>query len=238
MSLQTRLERLEGSVRGSSDTDERESHEMQQWLARARLRRRDALSQPDADHARSLIALFQTQNRLEYMDEVELVERILGWNPQPENGRSRPIVKREVYLAIYRGEEGARHMTCPPAWRKAFAAGEELLRRYEAIPDEAHARSYVELGEIAEEDEEARTRWKERYEYACGLTEELAVTAIGPDLEDVATEECERRLEECLAPAIHGEKGYRVARLMENMESVVSMGSTGSVESEPGEVKS
>ena len=108
---------------------------------------------------------------------------------------------------------------CPEGWRESFEAGEELARRYEAIPDEVIARGYLELEEIPEEDEEEVARWKERYERSYGLTEELMATAIGPDeaREEISEDEGLRRLEEHMADILWGEKGYRVLRHMQRL---------------------
>ncbi len=217
MSLKRRLERLEEEAGFTQDEADQEQEEKERWLARARLKRRDELSEPDADRTRSLIALFRTQNILEEMDEEELIERCLTWQPEPEKGRHRSTIEREVYLAIYRGEQGTGHMKCSEEWRKAFDAGDALLRQYEAIPDEVLASGYVELGNLSNENEEEYSRWKELYYDDYGFTEALVEVACGPDAAEVSEDENQRRLEEHTASALYGEKGYRIRRLMERL---------------------
>jgi hypothetical protein len=213
MNIHRRLETLEEAAWTGDEADEK--REKERWLSRARIRRTEALSERDADHARSLIALYRVQNILENMDAEELIERILAWNPKPENGRQRGQVAREVYLAIYRKEQGTGHMECPSAWSEAFAAGDELLRRYESIPDGELAKAYLKPQDT-EEETPAERAWGERY----GFTRELEIAACGPDADEITEAERDRRLEEYIAPAIYGEKGYRVIRHMERLEKV------------------
>lgn len=217
MSIHRRLDALEEARDGDEAGDD--DREKGRWLSRARIRRTEALSERGADHARSLIVLYRTQDILGNMDAEELIERILDWNPKPEEGRQRGPVAREVYLAVYRKEQGTGHMECPFAWSEAFAAGDELLHGFEAIPDEDLARAYLKPRDTEEKTVE-ESAWGERY----GLTEELGIVACGPDAGEITEAERGRRVGECIAPAIYGEKGYRVVRHMERLEKVYGGG--------------
>ena len=127
--------------------------------------------------ARSLIALFRTQGKLEAMSADELIERILAWRP-PVAGMSRVVAEREVAGAIFRGEPDTQDMVCPPRWRASFEAGRELCE---------HARTMLQSGVPPEE-------WPE--------IPELETRAIGPDWREIASEEAERRIEEHWLPVL------------------------------------
>lgn len=217
--IEGRLRRLEERA-GPEPHARREEQEKEQWLSEAGFRRREALAEGDADHARSLIGLFRVQDILPGMSTDELVGRILSWRPIPEGGRSRAQVEREVALAIHRKEQGMEGMECPPAWRESFARGGELRERHEAIPDEVLAEGYVRLGRIEEEgnDEEELRGWAARHEEPFGITAELVEGAVGPDAGTIADEERQRRLLGYLADSYFGEKGYRIRRHMDRIE--------------------
>ena len=147
--IEGRLKRLEerADEEGRSTSEEQDK---EQWLLQARIRRREALKERDADHARSLIGLFRIQYVLPDMSREALIDRILSWRPVPPGGRSRTKVEREVGLAIHRGEAGTEGMVCPPQWRESFAAGDELQERYDAVPDGDLAEYYVRRARIEE----------------------------------------------------------------------------------------
>lgn len=46
---------------------------------------------------------------------------------------------------------------------------------------------------------------------------ELSYKAVGPDIEEITIEECERRLAEILADTYYGEQGYRVAQHIDKL---------------------
>lgn len=224
--IEGRLRRLEEQAgRERRDGPEDREREKERWLAQARFRRREALKERDADHARSLIRLFRAQGILPGMGADELVGRVLAWRPEPDGGRSRAQVEREVALAIHEREPGTEGMACPRAWRESFARGDELAERYGAIPDEVLAEGYARLGRIAEEDGEALEEWAARYEEPYGITGELVENAVGPDVGAITEEERRRRLDGYLADSIYGEKGYGMRRHMDRIEA--SEASTG-----------
>jgi hypothetical protein len=217
-SLNRRLDALErrGHSSGTYHTPEQERRE--RWFAQARIRRREVLAEPDASHARDLIRLFRMQGFLSGMDYDGLVNRILAWRPEPEGGRSRSTVEREVALAIHQSEPGTEHMVCPSAWRESLAAADELRRRYEAAPAEELAEAHAELRRCEEESDEEGIERGERYLWeellgAGGLLEQIA----GPD--EVCEEEGSRRIVESLADAVFGEKGYEIAQHIRNTKS-------------------
>lgn len=211
MALKDRLRRLEERVGSPDQQPHTEDRERERWFLRARQLQRDALSERDADHARSLIRLFRTQGLLSGMNTGELADRVLAWCPLPEGGRSPGAVEREVALAIYRGEPGTEHMVCPARWCESFAAGDELRERYEAVPDEELAGAYAHLLRIEKGDEAGFEEWDARFRYdLLGATDELGAAAVGPDFGEVSEEERDRRIAGALADATYGEKGYRV----------------------------
>ncbi len=214
-SLERRLERLEEQAdpkRGIRS----EEYEKQRWLESARWLRNESMDE-NTRHARDLIRLFRTQGKLSGMGAEELVERIVSWAPVPPAGRSRTTAEREVALAIYNRDPGTESMACPPGWREAFVAADELREKHAAIPDEALAEGYVALGQIEEGDEEELREWSVRYEERFGITEELVRRAVGPDVDEITEKERRFRLKEYLDDAFYGEKGYRIAWRMDRL---------------------
>jgi hypothetical protein len=220
-SLERRLGRLEeqASLKRCDHPDDEPPWRKENWLARARMNRNRAMDE-DTRHARSLIRLFRTQDRLSWMSAEELIERIVSWQPVPDGGRPRPTVEREVSYAIYNQEEGTENMVCPPEWREAFAHGDELRERYAAIPDDVLAEGWVRLREIEDGggDGEEYAEWRADYEERFGITTELVENAIRLDAEGITEENCRWALNEYAADLLYGEKGYRVQRHIWRLE--------------------
>lgn len=194
--LDRRVARLEARSAG----DPNEEREKRQWFARAHLLRNRAIPD-DVRHARGLIKLFRTQDTLSEMSAEELIDRIVSWRPLPGGavgGREVrwPAAEMEVARAIYNREPGMIDMVCPPEWRESFVAGDELYEKYVAVPDEVLAESW------SFEDLDERF----------GITDELVGRTVGPDFERITEEERSWRIEECLADAVFGEKGYRILK--------------------------
>ena len=219
-SLDRRLKRLEEQ---DSMARARTEHEppwiKENWLARAQINRNQAMDE-NTKHARSLIRLFRTQNRLSQMSAEQLVERIVSWRPVPEGGRSRFVAEREVAYAIYRQQEGTQHMVCPPEWPQALACGEELRERYAAIPEEVLAEGWIRLREIEDGggDAEEYAQWRDDYEERFGITVELVENAIRLGAEGVAEENHRWALNEYAADVLYGDKGYRVQQHIWRLE--------------------
>src|SRR5215210_9497170 len=104
--LERRLRSLEEQAKPKrhDHSDDDPLWRKENWLARARIERNKMMDE-DTRHARSLIRLFRTQNKLSRMSADELIERIVSWQPVPDGGRSRATAEREVALAIYNREE-------------------------------------------------------------------------------------------------------------------------------------
>jgi hypothetical protein len=183
--------------------------------------RRNETMDEDTRHARSLIRLFRTQNRLSRMSAEELVERIVSWRPVPEGGRSRVTAEREVAYAIYNQEEGTEQMVCSPEWREAFVAGEELRERYAIIPDEVLAEGWVRLREIEDSsgNEEECAEWRNDYQERFGITTELLEGAIDPGAAGITEENSRWALNEYAADVLYGEKGFRVQQHIWRLEA-------------------
>ena len=211
-SLNKRLSRLEehaGGGAGEAQADE--EREKERWLATARCRRRRALGRGGAWQAKGVVKVIR--ERYDGMSTEEFRERLLAFRPPHDPNLIELFLARTIYLQ----ESGTENMVLADEWRESFEAGEKLRCLYEAIPDEVIAKSYAELDEIPEDDEEAYERWRERYEAAYSITAALLEAAAGPDREEITDAEVQRRLEEHVADVIYGEKGLRVSRLMEQM---------------------
>jgi hypothetical protein len=81
---------------------------MRSWLTKRRIDRREATSE-EVRHARSLIRLLRTQDRLPNMSADELIERIVSWRPLPAGGRSRTTVERGRPGYLQRGGRHREH---------------------------------------------------------------------------------------------------------------------------------
>jgi hypothetical protein len=219
-SLERRLRALEeqASLKRHDLSEDEPWWEKEIWLARAQIDRNQAMDE-NTRQARSLIRLFRTQNRLFRMSAEELIERIVSWRPVPDGGRSRATAEREVALAIYNREADTENMVCPPGWRESFVCGDELRKRYMAIPEEVLAEGFIRLRDITDRgwDEEEYVEWHTIYEGRFGITAELVKSAIGPSVEEITEENCQWALHEYAADVIFGEKGYRIQRHMKSL---------------------
>ena len=208
-SLKNRLESLEARTGPQERLSEEE--ERRHYLAVARCRRNEALGRGGAWQAKDVIRFLSKQRRATTTEELR--KRALDWRPAHDPN----LIECELSRAVYYRESGTEDMECPGEWRESFEAGAELLRLYEAIPDEVIARGLLEFAKIAEEDEEASEEWRKHYEESYGITSELIEAACGPDLEEITEDERQRRLEEHTASVLFGEKGYRVNRLLHRL---------------------
>jgi hypothetical protein len=220
-SLERRLEALEeerGLARSEPRSEASEERRKRAWLATAKLRRRDETRNREEILADGLLRLFRSRGELEHMTTEEARGRLLAWRPRVD----ARAIERVLAGAIYRQEEGTENMVCPPEWREALEAAEELREKHAAIPDEVLARWAIVGRDVQEEEEEGGSDLEEDLE-EYGITDELAMRAIGPDAEEIPDEERERRLVEILAESYYGEQGWRVQqeiyRLMEERSS-------------------
>jgi hypothetical protein len=207
-SLNRRLERLE-QQRGLKRREPSEGQRKQAWLTRARVRR----NHDKGDwHVRDTIKLLQRQGRLGTTAE-DLRACLLAWRPELD----RTAIEREIARTIYYQEEGAENMVCPPAWREAFVAADELREKYAAVPEETLAQWVVwqhGLEEGAGDDVAVKISTEGN---GCGITNELLWKAIGPDAEEITDDECMRRLREIFADFFYGEQGYRVQQHIDRL---------------------
>lgn len=210
-SLERRLEALEARVKPprppAPPRPLTEEERKARWLVDAKRRRfRDTHSGAEAA-VRDLIALLSTRSEL-HGDLRHVRRRLAAWRP-PLSGTA---IARVTARRAYDGELPSPDARCPPEWREAFTAAEELLERYLAAPDETLAEVLVAAEEGCGEDAHERLE-------SLGITPELAERAVGPDLAEIPDEERDRRLREILGDVYFGEKGYFVQqciyRLME-----------------------
>jgi hypothetical protein len=161
--------------------------------------------------ADDLIRLFRSRRELHGMTTEELHGRLLAWRPPIARG----AIERVMARAIYNQEEGTENMVCPPAWREAFEAADELRERYLAIPTETLAEIFVaahdlQAGDLGDDDVAAATERLAELSERWGITRELQDQAVGPDSEEIPKEERGRRIREVLAEVYYGEKGYYI----------------------------
>jgi hypothetical protein len=204
--LERRLVRLEERT-ALKRREPSEEQRKRWWLETARVRRIHENRNPAEFSADDLIRLLRLQGELDGMTTEDLRARLLAWRPPIEP----QAIERVMARTICNQEPGTENMTCPPAWRESFARADELRERYAAVPDETLARWTVmqhelEEGDSREEVAETIAAEGERF----GITEELMLRAIGPDVEEITDEERMRRLRENLAEVYYGEKGYRI----------------------------
>lgn len=160
-------------------------------------------------HAADLVRLLRTQGRLGDTTD-ELRARMLAWGSSPPDLGE---VEMELARTIYLREPATENMQCPPAWRDAFEAGDELRAAYADVPDGTLARWYAERleAEAEERDEVSQETADEAAGY--GITDALMWRAIGPDAGEILDELRGVRLRDVLADVYYGERGYEVARL-------------------------
>ena len=213
--LERRLERLERNDPKPAPVDE--EVEKQAWLATARVTRNHENRDRDEFHAHDIFRVLHMQGRRAKTTEG-VREQLLSWRPPPDER----AVERVLARAIYEQEVGTEDMVCPPEWREAFVAAEELRERYAEVPDETLARWAAAQHETGQggshELDEQIAREGESY----GITDDIISKAIGPDFEELADKEAQRRFREILAEEYYGERGYRIQkhieRLMDELE--------------------
>jgi hypothetical protein len=212
--LGDRLSRLEDRARPAArPLSEAERHT--RWLHRQRIRHREATPK-SAHHAREYLAWLRLAGRVPG-DAETLVEEVMaapdasGYMQPPEE-RSRPVTEREVYAAIWRGDEGLGHLVIPDAWAAALEASETLRDRFLAMPPEVVAEWWVESHTLREGEasSEAINEHAQSYEGRYGITEELLTTALGPDADLLTDEEGHWMVAETIADALCGEWGWHV----------------------------
>jgi hypothetical protein len=219
--LDRRFEHLEERLGAPEPPEEVRKH---RWLERAHYRGRHDLSDWNAGYGkvRDILRLLQGQGRLGRTAE-EVLGQLLAWRPPHDPA----AFERELAKFIYHEEEGTENMVCPPEWREAFSAADELREKHAAIPVETYAQMLVaahdleeegDLDEVGELLDTELGRW--------GITAELEMRAIGPDVEGIPAEEHSRRLREILADIYYGEQGYRIQqgidKLMEERSTTMS----------------
>jgi hypothetical protein len=201
--LERRLERLEHKNPRHADEETGKRH----WLAMAKARRNHENHDRDEFHAHDIFRVLRLQGRLG-TTAGEIRDQLLSWRPPP----SERAVERVLARAIFDQEKGAENMACPPEWREAFAAADELLERYAGVPDETLA-GWIAMQHQVEQEDPRASDLKEQIDAEAnsyGITEDLILRAVGPDAEEIAEEETQRRLREILADLYYGERGYRV----------------------------
>ena len=208
-SLRRRLERLEAGSPGPIDEEAEKHH----WLAVARVRRNREKHDPDEFNANDLFRLLRLQDRLGTTTE-EVHAQLLSWRTKPP---AEWAVRCVVAKAIYEQEEGTENMVCPPEWREAFVAADELRERHARVPEETLARWAVMQHEIEHGEPHALAERiaaeGERY----GITDELFLKALGPDADEITDEEIGRRTREILAEDYYGERGYLIQKHIDRL---------------------
>lgn len=205
-SLERRLERLEGRVRllrtPAPPRPLTEDGRKERWLAGAKVCRHQDTHSGDEAYVRDVIALLAPRGELD--GDLQHVRRCLAaWRPPLSETAIERVSARMAY-------DGDLPVECPQEWQEAFAAGEDLLARYLAVPVETLAEVLVALNEAAGEGGDVPEDAAARELEPLGITQELAERAVGPDLSKIPDEESDRRLREVLAPFYHGEQGHLV----------------------------
>ena len=145
-SLDKRLERLEEQASVKEGTEE---SVIQQWLATARCRQNHDLGRGEAWQARDVVKyLRRRRERFNITTTEEFWEKARAFPPP----RDPHLIIWFVCRSIYFQEEGAEDFEIPEEWQETFEAGTELLRRYEAVPDEVIAEGNLAAGELPEYD--------------------------------------------------------------------------------------
>jgi len=111
---------------------------------------------------------------------------------QPPEERSRIMVEREVYLAVWRGDEGLQHLRVPGEWAEILDASEQWRARLESVPPVVFARWLVENRRAMQEDGSEAGQIEALGEQCLGpfgITEALLESVVGPDRDALTSEE-------------------------------------------------
>ena len=128
-----RLERLE-ALENPRERDE--DAERRAWLATARVRRVHENRGPDEFHAGELLRLFRVQGKLDGATFEQARDMVLAWPTSPPPPAA---TERVLSRMVCEGEPGTENMGCPPVWREAWEAADELRGRHKAVPVETLA---------------------------------------------------------------------------------------------------
>jgi hypothetical protein len=201
--LAQRLARLEarehGAGAGGGSAGASEELERQRWLERARYRKRWETSGWKAgyDQVAGVIRLHYLQGRLGATTE-ELREQLRAWNPPfPAD-----VIERELARYIYYREPGSEAMVGPPEWMESFEKADRLAGILAEASDAALAEWLLSEGQPGEE---------------LGLSGELILDAIGPDAQEIGTDEFRRRMLEIAADTIYGPRGWSIKQAVRKL---------------------
>jgi hypothetical protein len=179
------------------------SERMPEAVKEVRARIREVLGDDDLGHRATMSA-------------DELIERLLDWQPKtPKAGvlptPPRTTVECEVYRAIYHGESGTEGMIIPAEWSASFEAGQELRRRYGAVPPQTFALWLYERIKLMRAG--GTTDELERLDRShcdqVGITTTLEDLAAGPDHETIPKEEAAWRINEHMADLTQSEWAWQ-----------------------------
>lgn len=182
----------------------------ERWLAYAKVRRSAATGggkRTEEVHVRDVARVLRPRGELDGSDLEGFRDRLRQWRPPLDEH----AILRVTARMAYDGEPPADGMECPPEWREAFEAAEELLERYTTAPAEDLARIFVAANDIDEgEGDAAAQELVAGGRTHLGITDELLRASVGPDADEIPDEELGRRLMEVLADFYFGEKGHEV----------------------------
>ena len=201
-----RLERLE-ALENPRERDE--DAERRAWLATARLRRVHENRVPDEFHAGDLLRLFRVQGKLDGATFEQARDMVLAWPTSPPPPAA---TERVLSRMVCEGEPGTENMGCPPVWREAWEAADELRERHAAVPVETLAGWIVAQYEHEAEGGGGGAPDLEGAREPYGLTDELYRAAVGPDAGELDEDEEARRLREILAGDHYGERAWEIQR--------------------------
>jgi hypothetical protein len=202
-SLSRRLEALEQRrVTRSVHKPMSEEQQKEQWLQNGAWRQIHENHSREEWYARDVIKLLLPRGEFAGMGIEEFRGRLKEWRP-PIDERA---IERVSARMAYDLEPPAAEMACPPEWREAFEAADELRERFMAVPTEALAEIFVVAHDLREGvlgDGGDGAIEGSAAELECwGITEELALRAVGPDVEEIPDKERMRRLREILVDFI------------------------------------
>jgi hypothetical protein len=111
----------------------------------------------------------------------------------PPSERSRVLVSREVYLAVWRGDPGLGHLEPIPAeWVEILDAAETWRERLQSVPPATFARWVLENRRAMQEHGSEAGQIEalgEQCLWPFGITEALLESVVGPDRDALTSEE-------------------------------------------------
>jgi hypothetical protein len=175
-----------------------ERERFEDWQLRVRIRR-DRKTPRSVKVCRSRIAWLRLVGKLsDFESAEELIADVMtapdgSGGRQPPEERSRTLVEREVFAAIWRQDEGLGHLELPPEWAEMLAAADEWRAKMLSVPVQELAHWVIAIRALIQQE---AGEAGEKIDGLCaeclgpyGVDEQLLERVVGPDRAVLTSEE-------------------------------------------------